>query len=160
MQLGIVQPAKVEPTCGAAVRVTRVPCSYASSQSAPQSMPTGVDVTVPSPVPLLVTVSRCWPTSKVAVTEAAAIMLITQVPAPLHPLPDQPVKPEPVLGLVCVAMASQALAEDRQRNRRRRPQRTPEEIAASCVERVTAMAERCAERNIAKEDSIEAVVSP
>ena len=50
------QPAKVEPAAGAAVNVTEVPEAYDSVQSVPQLMPVGVLVTVPEPVPALVTV--------------------------------------------------------------------------------------------------------
>ena len=52
-----LQPAKVEPVAGAAVKVTTVPLSYGSEQSAPQLTPAGLLVTVPLPVPALVTVS-------------------------------------------------------------------------------------------------------
>jgi hypothetical protein len=49
------QPAKVEPAAGVAVSVTEVPWPYVSAQSAPQLMPAGEEVTVPLPVPDLVT---------------------------------------------------------------------------------------------------------
>jgi hypothetical protein len=51
-----VQPAKVELTDGEAVRVTEVLALYASEQSAPQLIPAGEDVTVPVPLPALLTV--------------------------------------------------------------------------------------------------------
>jgi hypothetical protein len=44
-----LQPVKVEPFFGVAVRVTTVPLAYASEQSGPQLMPDGVLVTVPGP---------------------------------------------------------------------------------------------------------------
>jgi hypothetical protein len=50
-----LQPAKVEPAAGAAVRVTAVPGVKDCAQLAPQLIPAGVLVTVPVPVPLLVT---------------------------------------------------------------------------------------------------------
>ncbi len=65
-------------------------------QSPPQLMPAGVDVTVPAPVPFLLTVTViCWGdiTLKVAVTVALADT--TQAPAPAQPPPFQPVKTEP-----------------------------------------------------------------
>src|SRR3989338_4419652 len=45
-----LQPVKNEPVSGVGVRVTDVPELYASVQSAPQSIPVGVLVTVPLPV--------------------------------------------------------------------------------------------------------------
>src|SRR3989338_4511091 len=51
-----LHPEKVEPALGEAVRVTLVPELYGSEQSAPQLMPAGSEVTVPEPVPDLVTV--------------------------------------------------------------------------------------------------------
>ena len=50
-----LQPAKEEPAAGVAVRVTVVPAVTDSEQVAPQLMPAGLLVTVPVPVPLLVT---------------------------------------------------------------------------------------------------------
>jgi hypothetical protein len=50
-----LQPAKVEPAAGAAVRVTAVPGVKDCEQLAPQLIPAGLLVTVPVPVPLLVT---------------------------------------------------------------------------------------------------------
>ena len=52
-----VQPLKVEPAAGAAVRVTAVPLVKLAAQVAPQVMPAGELVTVPLPVPAGVTVS-------------------------------------------------------------------------------------------------------
>jgi hypothetical protein len=49
------QPEKVEPTAGVAVSVTGVPASYTCEHVAPQSIPTGLDVTVPEPDPALTT---------------------------------------------------------------------------------------------------------
>jgi hypothetical protein len=51
------QLAKVDPTAGAAVKVTIVPWPKFSEQSAPQLIPAGDEVTVPAPVPALVTVT-------------------------------------------------------------------------------------------------------
>ena len=51
-----LQPAKVDAPLGVAVRVTTVPLVKPALQVAPQLMPAGLLVTVPVPVPLLVTV--------------------------------------------------------------------------------------------------------
>src|SRR6266704_3302625 len=56
-------------------------------------------VTVPVPVPFLVTVSGKLCSVKVAVTVVAAVMVTTHGPVPEHPPPLQPVKVEPVAGL-------------------------------------------------------------
>ena len=45
------QPVKVEPEAGVAVRVTEVPLPKLAVQVEPQSMPAGLLVTVPAPVP-------------------------------------------------------------------------------------------------------------
>ena len=51
-----LQPVNVEVASGAAVNVTTVPASYDALQVAPQVIPAGLEVTVPLPVPLVVTV--------------------------------------------------------------------------------------------------------
>ena len=51
-----LQPAKVEPAAGVAVKLTIVPLLYDAEQLLPQLMPVGLLVTVPLPVPLLVIV--------------------------------------------------------------------------------------------------------
>ncbi len=48
-------PANVEPDAAAAVSVTLVPLSYSAEHADPQSTPAGEEVTVPEPVPALVT---------------------------------------------------------------------------------------------------------
>src|SRR4051812_8883651 len=52
-----VQPANVEPLSAVAVSVTIVPDGNCSLHVAPQSMPAGVDVTVPVPLPPSTTVN-------------------------------------------------------------------------------------------------------
>ena len=47
-----LQPAKVEPDAGVAVRVTTVPLLKLAEQALPQLMPAGELVTVPLPVPV------------------------------------------------------------------------------------------------------------
>src|SRR5438445_13164802 len=51
-----LQPVKVEPAAGAAVSVTAVPLVKLAAQVAPQVMPAGLLVTVPSRAPALETV--------------------------------------------------------------------------------------------------------
>src|SRR5437899_1262843 len=50
-----LQPAKVEPVAGFAVSVTNVPLSNEAEQVTPQSIPGGLEVTVPLPEPSRVT---------------------------------------------------------------------------------------------------------
>ena len=60
-------------------------------------MPAGFDVTVPAPLPALVTLSvRCW-SVKVAVTFLAAVMVTVQMAVPVQS-PVQPENVEPVAG--------------------------------------------------------------
>ena len=67
-------------------------------QVVPQLMPVGDDVTVPVPVPALVTVSaNVAALLKVAVTARAAVIDTVQVPVPVH-APLQPVNVEPLGG--------------------------------------------------------------
>ncbi len=48
-------PAKVEPALAVAVRVTVVPEAKLALQAVPQLMPVGLEITVPVPVPPMVT---------------------------------------------------------------------------------------------------------
>src|SRR5687767_11885389 len=59
-------PVKAEPATGVAVRVTGWPFRYGDEHACPQSMPWGCELTVPVPLPAVVTVSRGW--ANVAVT--------------------------------------------------------------------------------------------
>ena len=52
-----LQPVKLEPGAATAVSVTLAPFAKSSSQVAPQTMPAGLLVTEPLPVPALTTVS-------------------------------------------------------------------------------------------------------
>src|SRR5262245_65859179 len=63
-----LQPVKVDPATGAAVRVTMVPDVNETEQVVPQLMPAGELVTEPPPVPALLTVSGKDACMKVAVT--------------------------------------------------------------------------------------------
>src|SRR5207249_577708 len=90
-----LQPVKVEPAAGVAVSVTAVPLEKLAEQVAPQLIPAGELVTVPLPVPALLTVSAKLGRLKVAVTVVAAESVTVQAPVPEHPPPVQPVKVEP-----------------------------------------------------------------
>jgi len=62
-------------------------------------IPAGVLVTVPLPVPALLTVRMKVCGSKVAVTVVAAVRVTVQAPVPVQPPPLQPVKTEPLAGV-------------------------------------------------------------
>jgi hypothetical protein len=64
---------------------------------APQLIPAGLEVTVPLPVPALLTDSVNVCTLKVAVTDVAAFIVTEQVPVP-EQAPLQPAKVEPPAG--------------------------------------------------------------
>src|SRR5206468_11795503 len=93
-----LQPLKIEPAAGVAVKVTELPLAYAAAQVVPQAMPAGALVTVPLPTPVLLTVSvKVW-RAKVAVTVVAALIVTVQVPVPVQLPPLQPEKVEPAAG--------------------------------------------------------------
>src|SRR5436309_3078665 len=89
------QPVKVEPAAAVAVSVTAVPLAKRGAPVAPQLIPAGELVTVPLPVPALLTVSAKVGRAKVAVTVVAALRVTVQAPVPEQPPPLQPVKVEP-----------------------------------------------------------------
>ena len=60
-----LQPVNTEPASGVAVNATEVPSAKSAAQVAPQVIPAGALVTVPVPVPALVTV-RWWDAPVVA----------------------------------------------------------------------------------------------
>src|SRR5437016_1732301 len=94
-----LQPVKVEPATGVAVNVTAVPLAKLAEQVAPQLIPTGALVTVPLPVPALLTLSvNVWSVN-VVVTVVAAESVTVQAPVPEQPPPLQPVKVEPAAGV-------------------------------------------------------------
>src|SRR2546428_9355959 len=93
-----LQPLKMVPAAGAAVKVTEAPLANAAAQVAPQETPAGALVTVPLPAPALLTVSVKDCGAKVAVTEVAALIVTVHVPLPVQPPPLQPLKMEPAAG--------------------------------------------------------------
>src|SRR5438046_3403099 len=93
-----LQPLKVEPAAGAAVKVTAVPLANAAEQVVPHETPAGALVTLPVPAPALFTVSVKDCRAKVAVTDLAALSVTVHVPVPLQPLPLQRAKVEPAAG--------------------------------------------------------------
>src|SRR5881296_3614039 len=94
-----VQPVKVEPAAGAAVSVMAAPLAKLAEQVAPQLIPPGALVTVPLPVPALLTVSvNVWSVN-VVVTVVAAESVTVQGPVPEQPPPLQPGKVEPATGV-------------------------------------------------------------
>ena len=88
------QPVKVEEAAGVAVSVTSRPLGKVAAQVVPQSIPAGNEVTLPVPIPLLVTLKERAIRVKVAVTDVAASMLTVQVPVPGQEATDQPAKVE------------------------------------------------------------------
>ena len=64
----------------------------------PQLMPAGVDVTVPAPVPPLLTVSGYCKRVNMAVTCVGALTPIMQGAVPEQPPPDQPANADPAAG--------------------------------------------------------------
>jgi hypothetical protein len=91
-----VQPPKMEPPDGAAVNVTVVPLVYEAEHVVPQLMPAGELVTVPPPLPDLVTVRAKVGAVNVAVTDVAVLTVTVQAPVPEQPPPLQPPNVEPV----------------------------------------------------------------
>jgi hypothetical protein len=88
-----LQPEKREPEAAVAVNPTTVPSSKTAEQTAPQSIPAGLLVTVPVPEPVRVRVS-VQSNSKVALTERVRSIVTWQAPVPEQPW-CQPVKTEP-----------------------------------------------------------------
>ncbi len=91
-----LQPVKVEPDAGVAVRATTVPLLKVAEQVVPQLMPAGELVTVPLPLPDLATDRLDVCRLKVAVQEVAAFKVTEPV---VQPVPLQPVKVEPDAGV-------------------------------------------------------------
>src|SRR5438093_9640743 len=105
-----LQPPKVEPAAGVAVSVTVVPLAKPVVQVAPHVMPAGELVTVPLPVPTLLTVKIGRASRRETVTVVAAETETTHDPVPEHPPPLQPPKVEPAAG-VAVSVTAVPLAK-------------------------------------------------
>src|SRR5205814_8668488 len=82
-----------------AVKETAVQVVNAVAHVMTQTMPEGALVTVPLPVPDLVTVSAKELCIKVAVTASAAFIVTMQGPVPVQPPPLQPVNVDPAAGV-------------------------------------------------------------
>jgi hypothetical protein len=77
-----LQPVNVEPPVGAAVRATVLPLGKSAAQVDPQEMPLGLLVTVPVPVPDLLTVNCCVLGMAVNVADTLALPVRVQAPLP------------------------------------------------------------------------------
>lgn len=83
-----LQPLNVEPPVGAAVRVTVLALGKSAAQVAPQEIPLGLLVTVPVPVPDLLTVKWCVLGVAVNVADTLAIPVTVQGPLPVQSPPQ------------------------------------------------------------------------
>jgi len=109
-----LQPTKVEPVAGIAVKVTTVPLEKLDEQVVPHTMPSGVLVTLPFPRPTRTTVRVTGVEVNVAVTVAADVSVTAHEPVPAHSAPDQPAKTAPDAGMavsVTVVPASKVEAQ-------------------------------------------------
>ena len=82
-----LQPVNVEPPVGAAVRVTVVPIGKFVAQTVPQEIPLGLLVTVPVPVPDLLTVNWCVGTV-LNVADTLALPVTVQAALPVQSPPQ------------------------------------------------------------------------
>jgi hypothetical protein len=92
------QPANVDVESGTAARVTVAPASKAALQTLPQSMPAGVDVTVPSPFPAFATLSSGF-RLKTALTDFALFIVTVHVRLVPVQAPPQRVKEDEASGV-------------------------------------------------------------
>jgi hypothetical protein len=65
-----------------------------AAQVGPQLIPAGVELTVPAPLPALVTVIAYWSRANVAITALAPVTETVHGRVPAQPLPDHPVNVE------------------------------------------------------------------
>src|SRR5690349_6209557 len=108
------QPAKVEPEAGVAFSVTSVSASKEALQVEPQSIPVGELVTVPCPVPTLLTLSvrdsGSGSRSKLALISRSSVISTRQAGTPSRvgseSQPLQPENSEPASGLAVSVTAS------------------------------------------------------
>src|SRR5207245_1168124 len=94
-----LQPAKTDPAAAVAVNVTAVPVLKVAEQVDPQLISPPPLVTVPDPVPDLMTVKAKVLRANIAVTVVLAVTVTLHVPVPLQPPPLQPVKFEFAAGV-------------------------------------------------------------
>src|SRR3954467_792969 len=141
-----VQPEKVEPGAGVAVRTTLALSSNWAVQAAPQSIPAGAEEIRPEPAPDGVTVTVCLPAgaggsaTNVTNTFASAVSLTAHPPRPVQP-PPQPANLQPGSGAgvstTCVPSASSA--------EQARPQSIPQGLERTVPEpAVETTRKRCA----------------
>src|SRR5207245_624798 len=76
-----LQPVNTEPLAGAAVKVTDVPLANEALHVAPQSMPAGLLVSVPLPLPVFVTV-RAYTYNCVRLALRAVLWVVVSAPRP------------------------------------------------------------------------------
>src|SRR4051794_37268829 len=89
-----LQPAKADPVAGLAMRFTMVPAPKGAEHDAPQLIPAGRLITVPVPVPDLLTVNENVGMN-VAVTATSEVSVTEHVPVPEHAEPLHPAKVDP-----------------------------------------------------------------
>jgi len=89
-----LQPAKTERDAGVAMSVTVVSTVYSAEQVDPQSIPDGLETTVPLPFPALLRVSVERRRLNVAVTDRDASIVTVHVAAETASHPLQPAKTE------------------------------------------------------------------
>src|SRR4051812_41307493 len=139
-----VQPEKVEPGAGVAVRTTLALSSNWAEQAAPQSIPAGAEEIRPEPAPDGVTVTVCLPAgaggsaTNVTNTFASAASLTAHPPRPVQP-PPQPANLQPGSGAgvstTCVPSASSA--------EQARPQSIPAGLERTVPEPVFETTRKC-----------------
>jgi len=93
-----LHPIKSEPGAALADKVTLVPLAKLALQVPGQLIPVGMLVTVPEPLPAIVTDNAKLITN-VAVTVCAILIVTVQLPVPVQPPPFHPVKVEFAAGL-------------------------------------------------------------
>jgi hypothetical protein len=89
-----LQPPKMELPLAVAVSVTIVPLLKDAEHAVPQLMPDGLEVTVPLPLPALLTARVNCGSVNVAVTDLAAFIVTVQVAPETPSHPFQPPKME------------------------------------------------------------------
>ena len=89
-----LQPVNVEPPMEAADRVTVLPLAKSAAHVVPQEIPLGLLVTVPVPVPDLLTVNRSVLGMAVNVADTLALPVTVQAPLP-EQSPPQLINDEP-----------------------------------------------------------------